>query len=180
MNTLRFPLIAAGLLIIAACAPTRHPQAARHDPNNPASDSVTACEPAWTRRVPRDSLYFYVSVPGTAATYDASLERAHENALRAYAARVSASVTEETQYTTRHGNRAAADSAVLLAINTSGMASELDLFENSKVCEVPEGYRVWTLYRASVELTFRRIQQKDSIARNIDFAGEYRKRFRQP
>lgn len=179
MRTVSLSVLAAILLAASACARPPFPQT-RNSPGDRAPDSITACEPAWTRLVPRDSNYFFFPEPGIDASFEGALNRAYNNAARAYVAQASASVTQETQYTTRHGNRAAADSAVILAINASGMASELELIERSKVCEVPEGYRVWALYRASVELTFRRIQQADPSARDIDFVSQYRQRFRQP
>jgi hypothetical protein len=180
MRTLRVHLLAGVFLGAAACASPHIRQAARTNATSSATTESNACEPTWTRLVPRDSFFFYFPEPGTDATFEGALTRAYNNAASAYVARASASVSQDVQYTTRHGSRAAADSAVLLAINTAGMASALELIERSKVCEIPEGYRVWALYRAPVELTFRRIQDADPSARGIDFVTEYRKLFRQP
>jgi hypothetical protein len=125
-------------------------------------------------------MYFYFPELGVDKTEQAAMDRAFERTATAYIRRVSAFADEDVDWVTRHGSRAAADSAVLRAFKSTGLASSLELMERSKICEVPEGFRVWELYAVSVELTFRRIQQVDPLARGIDFVGEYRKPFRRP
>ena len=92
-----------------------------------------------------------------------------------YVNRVSAIASSNASYLKRHKDDVTTvNEAVKQSLDSREMASGLELVERSAICDLPGGYQVWELRRASAALTFERLIRKDPLAKDIDFSREIR------
>ena len=140
-----------------------------------------SCTPAWSFRTPRDSVNAFVAALGTAETREAALDTATDRAHLALLRTMYEVALSDRGYSQRINADSTSQSGSAEGwFRSHGRLSGVSREARSAICDIGGAYQVWVLDYISYELLLQRLQERDPLAKSIDFRAEIRERARRP